>query len=89
MALQVTQTDSQVHIRHFSELGWVGLPRQHNDGVMWLFIIVPIVAALYGVYLRFLVVKYPQMDEPARRKFIYVVGAIALVLIALDFTFAR
>ena len=56
---------------------------------MWLLIIVPIVVALYGVYLRFVVVKYPQMDEPTRRKFIYVVGAIALVLIVLDFTFAR
>ncbi len=56
---------------------------------MWLLIIVPIAAALYGVYLRFVIVKYPQMQEPARRKFIYVVGAIALVLIVLDFTFAR
>lgn len=56
---------------------------------MWPLIIVPILAALYGVYLRFVIVKYPQMQEPARRKFIYVVGAVALVLIALDFTFAR
>lgn len=56
---------------------------------MWKFIIVPIVAALYGVYVRFVVVKYPEMEEPARRKFIYVVGAIALVLIALDQTLNR
>ena len=56
---------------------------------MWLFVIVPIVAALYGVYLRFVLTKYPEMEEPARRKFIYVVGAVALVLIALDFLLVR
>lgn len=56
---------------------------------MWLLVIVPIVAALYGVYLRYVLVKYPEMEEPARRKFIYVVGAVALVLITLDFMFAR
>jgi cytochrome c oxidase assembly factor CtaG len=56
---------------------------------MWLLVIVPIVAALYGVYLRYVLVKYPEMEEPARRKFIYVVGAVALVLITLDFIFAR
>ena len=56
---------------------------------MWLFVIVPIVAALYGVYLKFVLTKYPEMEEPARRKFIYVVGAVALVLIALDFMLVR
>jgi cytochrome c oxidase assembly factor CtaG len=56
---------------------------------VWLFVIVPIVAALYGVYLKFVLTKYPEMEEPARRKFIYVVGALALVLIALDFLLVR
>jgi cytochrome c oxidase assembly factor CtaG len=56
---------------------------------MWLFLIVPIVAALYGVYLRFVLTKYPELEEPARRKFIYIVGAAALVLIALDFLLVR
>jgi cytochrome c oxidase assembly factor CtaG len=53
------------------------------------FIIIPIVAVLYGIYLRYVLVKYPQLEEPARRKFIYVVGAVALVLIGLDFTLNR
>ena len=56
---------------------------------MWLFLIVPIVAALYGVYLRFVLTKYPELEDPARRKFIYIVGAVALVLIALDFLLVR
>jgi Tfp pilus assembly protein PilN len=29
------------------------------------------------------------MEEPARRKFIYVVGGVALVLIAIDFLLVR
>jgi hypothetical protein len=29
------------------------------------------------------------MEEPARRKFIYIVGTVALVLIALDFLLVR
>jgi cytochrome c oxidase assembly factor CtaG len=56
---------------------------------VWLFVIVPIVAALYGFYLKFVLTKYPELEEPARRKFIYVVGGVALVLIALDFLLVR
>ncbi len=52
-------------------------------------ILVPVLVVLYGVYLRYVLVKYPQLEEPVRRKFVYVVGAVALVLIALDFTFNR
>jgi len=56
---------------------------------MWLLIVVPLVAALYGLYLRYVLVRYPELEEPARRKFIHVVGAVAFVLIALDFMLAR
>ena len=73
----------------FSALGATRVQATDDTWGMWLFVIVPIVAALYGVYLRFVLTKYPEMEEPARRKFIYIVGAVALVLIALDFLLVR
>jgi len=73
----------------FSALGATRVQATDDTWGMWLFVIVPIVAALYGVYLKFVLTEYPEMEEPARRKFIYVVGAVALVLIALDFLLVR
>ena len=73
----------------FSALGATHVQATDDTWDMWLFVIVPVVAALYGVYLRFVLTKYSEMEEAARRKFIYVVGAVALVLIALDFLLVR
>jgi hypothetical protein len=56
---------------------------------MWKYLLGAIVVALFVVYVRFVVVKYPQMDEPARRKFIYVVGAGAFLLLVTDFIVNR
>jgi cytochrome c oxidase assembly factor CtaG len=56
---------------------------------MWRFVLAPLAAVLYGLYLRFVLVKYPQLEEPVRRKFVYIIGAVALVLIALDFALVR
>ena len=56
---------------------------------MGKYILGAIIVALFVVYVRFVIVKYPQMDEPARSKFIYVVGAGAFLLLVTDFIVNR
>jgi hypothetical protein len=51
---------------------------------MWKYLLGAFVVALFVLYVRFVIVKYPQMDEPARRKLIYMVGAVAFMLLATD-----
>jgi hypothetical protein len=56
---------------------------------MWKYILGAVVVALFVLYVCFVIVKYPYMEEPARRKFIYVVGTVAFMLLATDFIVNR
>lgn len=56
---------------------------------MLKYVLGAIIVALFLVYVRFVIVKYPQMDEPARRKFIYMAGAGAFLLLVTDFIVNR
>jgi len=56
---------------------------------MWKYVLGAFVVAFFVLYVRFVIVKYPYMEEPARLKFIYVVGTVAFMLLATDFIVNR
>lgn len=48
--------------------GQSAAPLKESKG-MWRFVLAPLAAVLYGLYLRLLLVKMPQLEELVRRKF--------------------